>query len=100
RHEDLKYYNYYKSPHRTILNATGGAQLAWWGRMSDEKLKAETDQLVSLYLQRFVVSQEQMFFLERAMKRIKKAGGTAVVFWPAVNPHLRKVYEEEPAISQ
>ena len=100
RHEDLKYYNYYKSPHRTILNATGGAQLAWWGRMSDEKLKAETDQLVSLYLQRFVVSQEQMFFLERAMKRIKQAGGTAVVFWPAVNPHLRKVYEEEPAISQ
>lgn len=99
RHEDLKYYNYYKSPHRLILNATGGAQLAWWGRMSDEKLKAETEKLVSLYLQRFVVSQEQMFFLERAMKRIRQAGGTVVVFWPAVNPYLRKVYEEEPSIS-
>lgn len=99
RHEDLKYYNYYKSPHRLILNATGGAQLAWWGRMSDEKLKAETEKLVSLYLQRFVVSQEQMFFLERAMKRIRQAGGAVVVFWPAVNPYLRKVYEEEPSIS-
>lgn len=99
RQEDLRYYNYYRSPHRAILNATYGAQLAWWGRMSDEELKRETDQLVSLYLQRFVVSQEQMFFLERALKRIQRAGGSAVIFWPAVNPYLRKVYEEEPAIS-
>jgi hypothetical protein len=100
RHEDLRYYNYYKSPHRIILNFTGGAQLAWWGRMPDEQLRKETDQLVSMYLQRFVVSQEQMFFLERAMKRIRKAGGRAVVFWPAVNPYLRRVYEEEPAIAE
>lgn len=98
KHEDLSYYNYQKSPHRLILNATYGAQLAWWGRMSDDELKKETDQLVSLYLKQFVVSQEQMFFLERSLKRIKQAGATIVIFWPAVNPHLRKVYEEEPAI--
>jgi len=99
RHEDLKYYNYYKSPHRLILNATQGAQLAWWGRMSDENLKKETDELVSLYLRQFVVSQEQMFFLERAMVRIRKSGGRAVIFWPAVNPYLRQVYDSEPAIA-
>lgn len=100
KHEDLSYYNYKKSPHRLILNATYGAQLAWWGRMSDDDLKKETDELVSLYLKQFVISQEQMFFLERSIKRVKEAGATIVVFWPAVNPYLRKVYDEEPAISE
>lgn len=100
RHEDLSYYSYEKSPHRLILNAAGGAQLAWFGRMSDAQLKEETDQLVSLYLRRFVVSQEQVFFLERALRRIHDAGAKAVLFWPAVNPHLRRVYETEPSISE
>lgn len=100
RREDLSYYSYEHSPHRMILNATGGAQLAWIGRMSDADLKRETDELVSLYLRHFVVSQEQLFFLERALRRIHQAGGRAVLFWPAVNPYLRRVYAEEPAIAR
>lgn len=100
RNEDLSYYSYERSPHRTILNANGGAQMAWMGRMSDADLKRETDELVGLYLRHFVVSQEQMYFLERSLRRIHEAGGRAVMFWPAVNPHLRKVYAEEPAISR
>ncbi|MCB1171129.1 MAG: DUF1574 family protein, partial [Leptospiraceae bacterium] len=97
--ENLSIYDFNTSPQIEILDQLKGAQYAWFGAMSDEELKAETDTLVSLYLDAFVISEEQMFYLERTFELLQKAKIPAVVFWPRVNPHLREVYNREPRIS-
>ncbi|MBR33248.1 MAG: hypothetical protein CMN77_18255 [Spirochaetaceae bacterium] len=97
--ENLSIYNFHSSPQIDVLDQLGGAQYAWYGVMQPEDLKRETDTMVSLYLEAFTVSEEQMFYLERSMKLIQEAGIPAVVFWPRVNPYLREVYEKEPKIS-
>lgn len=97
--ENLSIYNFYASPQIQILDQLGGAQYAWFGFMNDQELKEETDRLVSLYLDSFVVSEEQMFYFEETLKLLKKANVPVIVFWPRVNPYLRQVYEKEPKIS-
>ena len=67
--------------------------------MNADELKKETDTLVSLYLEAFTVSEEQMFYLEKSMQLMDQANIPAVVFWPRVNPYLREVYQKEPKIS-
>ncbi|MBI39177.1 MAG: hypothetical protein CMF59_06235 [Leptospiraceae bacterium] len=97
--ENLSIYDFHTSPQIDVLDQLGGAQYAWYGVMQPEDLKRETDTLVSLYLEAFTVSEEQMFYLERTMKLLEKAEIPAVVFWPRVNPYLREVYQKEPKIS-
>lgn len=97
--ENLSIYDFHSSPQIEILDQLKGAQYAWFGAMSAEELKKETDTLVSLYLESFVVSEEQMFYLEKTFKLLHQANIPTVVFWPRVNPYLRQVYENEPKIS-
>jgi len=98
REENLDFYNYYKSPQRLLLNLTKGAQYAWFGRMNDIELKKETEKLKNLYLNQFVVSQEQFIFLDLLLKEIHQKNNKAIVFFPRVNPYLRELYQNLPEI--
>ncbi|MEQ8352732.1 MAG: DUF1574 family protein [Leptospiraceae bacterium] len=97
--ENLSIYDFHTSPQIDVLDQLGGAQYGWFGVMSPEDLKKETETLVSLYLKAFTVSEEQMFYLERTMRLIDEANIPAVVFWPRVNPYLREVYQKEDKVS-
>jgi hypothetical protein len=98
REENLDFYDYYKSPQRMLLNLTKGAQYAWFGRMNDNELKKETEKLKNLYLNQFVLSQEQLIFLELLLEEIHQNRSKAVVFFPRVNPYLRELYLKIPEI--
>ncbi len=93
REENLDFYNYHKSPQRLLLNLTKGAQYAWFGRMNDIELKKETEKLKNLYLNQFVVSQEQFIFLDLLLEEIHQKNSKAIVFFPRVNPYLRELYQ-------
>lgn len=98
REENLDFYDYYKSPQRMLLNLTKGAQYVWFGRMNDNELKKETEKLKNLYLNQFVLSQEQLIFLELLLEEIHQNRSKAVVFFPRVNPYLRELYLKIPEI--
>jgi hypothetical protein len=98
REENLDFYDYYKSPQRMLLNLTKGAQYAWFGRMNDNELKKETEKLKNLYLNQFVLSQEQLIFLELLLEEIHQNRSKAVVFFTRVNPYLRELYLKIPEI--
>jgi len=98
REENLDFYDYYKSPQRMLLNLTKGAQYAWFSRMNDNELKKETEKLKNLYLNQFVLSQEQLIFLELLLEEIHQNRSKAVVFFPRVNPYLRELYLKIPEI--
>ncbi|GIX41898.1 MAG: hypothetical protein KatS3mg129_1631 [Leptospiraceae bacterium] len=98
REENLSFYNYYKSPQRLLLNMTKGAQYAWFGKMNDNELKKETEKLKNLYLNQFIISQEQLIFLEFLLREIQKNQSKAILFFPRVNPYLREMYKEVPEI--
>jgi len=91
-------YDLDRAPERRILDAGGGAQYYWFGAKTDEDLRRDTDRIVAIYLKSFIVSEEQIYFYTRLMARSKKAGVRSIVFWPRVNPYLRKVYDSEPRI--
>ena len=97
--ENLAIYDFHTSPQIDVLDQLKGAQYGWVGYMNADELKKETDTLVSLYLEAFTVSEEQMFYLEKSMQLMDQANIPAVVFWPRVNPYLREVYQKEPKIS-
>lgn len=97
--KNLSLYSFENSQHRLILDATRGAQYAWFGVMDDAELKRETERLQKYYLSRFVPSAEQMYFFSRTLRLARRAGVRVLVFWPRVNPHLNKVYQNEPQIT-
>ncbi len=92
REENLDFYVYKKSPQRLLLNLTKGAQYAWFGKMNDEELKQETIKLKNLYLNNFIISFEQILFLDFLLKTIKEHNSNAIIFFPRVNPYLRELY--------
>ncbi len=98
RVEDLNYYVYKKSPQRMLLNFTKGAQYAWFGKMSDENLKKETEKLKQIYFTNFSISEEQFIFLELLLKKIKQEQSKAILFIPRVNPYLKEVYSQSEEI--
>lgn len=98
REEDLNFYVYKKSPQRTLLNYTQGAQYAWFGKMSDKELKKETEKIKNLYLNNFVISYEQILFLKFLLELIKNNNAKAILFFPKVNPYLLDLYKQTKAI--
>jgi Protein of unknown function (DUF1574). len=66
--------------------------------MNDNELKKETEKLKNLYLNQFVLSQEQLIFLELLLEEIHQNRSKAVVFFPRVNPYLRELYLKIPEI--
>lgn len=96
--KNLSLYSFEHSQHRLVLDATRGAQYSWFGSMSDEELRRETERLRKYYLSRFAPSAEQMYFYRSLLRRSENVGVRTLVFWPRVNPYLNKVYREEPQI--
>jgi hypothetical protein len=94
REENLDFYVYDKSPQRLLLNITKGAQYAWFGKMKDEELKKETEKLKNLYLNHFIISYEQLIFLDLLLEEIHKKKSKAILFFPRVNPYLRELYKD------
>lgn len=97
--KNLTLYRFDQSQHRLVLDATRGAQYSWFGSMDDAELQEETRRLREFYLSRFAPSAEQMYFYERLLERAAEARVPVHVFWPRVNPHLRKVYAGEKQIT-
>ncbi|MEQ9363314.1 MAG: DUF1574 family protein [Leptospirales bacterium] len=95
---DLTLYRYAESPQRELLHLAGGAQYLWFGAASEEKLREETDLLVSLYFRNFVISEEQFHFFRETLRFARRGGARVIVFWPKVNPYLRQEYAREPRI--
>lgn len=98
REEDLKFYIYKKSPQRMLLNYTQGAQYAWFGKMSDNELKKETEKIKNLYLNNFTISYEQILFLKILLELIKNNNSKAILFFPKVNPYLFELYNQTEGI--
>lgn len=94
REENLNFYIYKKSPQRLLLNLTKGAQYAWFGKMKDEELKKETEKLKNLYMNQFIISYEQLIFLDLLLQTIKEHKSKAILFFPRVNPYLKSTYNE------
>lgn len=98
RKHDLTMYRFAHSPQRDLLNLAQGSQYLWFGAASKDTLRAETDQLVSLYFRNFVVSEEQFHFFRETLRFARRGGARVLVFWPKVNPFLREEYAREPRI--
>ncbi|MFN3604480.1 MAG: DUF1574 family protein [Leptonema sp. (in: bacteria)] len=96
--ENLDFYIYEKSPQRKLLNYTQGAQYAWFGKMSEENLKKETEKLKNLYIKNFLISYEQLVFYQLLLEKIFKQNSKAIIFFPKVNPYLKKIYQTTPEI--
>lgn len=99
KNEDLSVYSLEKSPYRKVLDYLGGAQYSWFGFMSDDKLREETERLTGIYLKRFEISEDQFFFLEKTLRHARDSGTKTVVFMPLLNPYLKKAYAETEVIS-
>lgn len=95
---DLTLYRYRQSPQRELLNLSQGSQYLWFGAASEQKLRTQTDRLVSLYFQNFVISEEQFHFFRETLRHARRGGAQVLVFWPKVNPYLREAYANEPRI--
>ncbi len=96
--ENLSFYNYYKSPQRMLLHYTQGAQYAWFGKMSDKDLKKETEALYNFYIKNFTISYEQFIFFDFLLEKIKTNQTKAILYFPRVNPYLRKIYQDSKEI--
>ncbi len=96
--KNLTLYRFANSQHRLVLDATRGAQYAWFGVMEDAELRKETDRLRDFYLSRFLASPEQLYFYEQTLALARRSGVQVLVFWPRVNPHLIEAYRGEPRI--
>lgn len=96
--ENLSFYIYYESPQRMLLNYTQGAQYAWFGKMSDEELKTETESLYNFYIKNFTISYEQFIFFEFLLEKISLSKSKAIIFFPKVNPYLKKIYQNSKEI--
>ena len=95
---NLAQYSLERSPQAAILRMGRGAQYAWFGAAQDSALKQDTERLVSLYLQSFAYSAEQMYFYRRTLELAREAGVRVLVFQPRVNPHMVAAYRREPLI--
>ncbi|MBX7058106.1 MAG: DUF1574 domain-containing protein [Leptospirales bacterium] len=97
--DSLEDYCYATNPERIRLDGANGAQFNWFGQADDKKLREESERLRKLYLNHFLVSQEQFFYFSKVLRRARQSGARIVVFWPRVNPYLQKAYAGEPAIA-
>lgn len=97
--DSLRDYCYQSNREVVRLDAAHGAQFNWFGGANDAELRAESERLKELYLKRYLISQEQFFFLERMLERLQRARARVVLFWPPVNPHLREAYRQEESIA-
>ena len=93
---DLKRYSLKNSPQAEMLGRGRGAQYAWFGRASAEKLKRDTDRLAGVYFRNFTVASEQFFFLEETLRRARAANIKTLVFRPRVNPYLLEKFKQLP----
>ena len=95
---NLSQYSLSRSPQAAILRMGRGAQYAWFGTATDAALREDTERLVSLYLQSFAYSAEQMYFYTRTLELARRAGVRVLVFQPRVNPYMVEAYRREPLI--
>ncbi|MBL8022551.1 MAG: DUF1574 family protein [Leptospirales bacterium] len=82
-----------------FLDFMSGAQYAWFGTASEERLKSDTDRIAGIYLKNFKVSEEQVYFFRKTLELARQAQVKTVVFWPQVNPHLQKLLDSDPRFS-
>ncbi len=95
---NMDLYSLEKSHEVKFLNLMGGAQYVWFGTATDAELKSDTDRIAGIYLKRFQVSEEQVFFFQRTLEAARAAGVKVVVFWPQVNPYLEEKLNADPRI--
>ncbi|MDH5656161.1 MAG: DUF1574 domain-containing protein, partial [Spirochaetia bacterium] len=96
--DNLDQYSLQKSPRVKLLKLSDGANYSWFGTMGHTAMKAETKNLVSLYLKFYEVSEVQLYFFRQTLKAANDAGVKVIVFWPRANPYLIEVYKNEPRI--
>ena len=96
--ESFELYSLAKSPQGKILKQAKGGQYKFFGAAPLEKLKRDSERLKSLYFKRFVVSSEQLYFFEETLRLAQQAGIRTLVYWPQVNPFLKELYKDLPAI--
>lgn len=82
-----------------LLDLMNGGQYAWYGTATDERLKADTDRIAGLYLKRFQVSEEQVYFFLATLERARAEGIRTIVYWPQVNPHLEEILARDERIA-
>ncbi len=82
------------SPHIKVLGYLDGAQYSWFGFMSDEELKKETEKLAGIYLKRYEVSDDQFFFLEKTLKHARDGGVRTIIFLPQINPYMKEFFDK------
>lgn len=96
---NLDLYSLDKSHEVQFLDLMNGGQYVWYGTATDEQLKADTDRIAGLYLKRFQVSEEQVYFFLATLDRARAEGIRTVVYWPQVNPHLEKLLAQDERIA-
>ncbi len=97
--DNLSHYSLDHSPQVKILDFGLGAQYAWFGKASDERLKKDTERLVQLYLKSFAPAPEQIYFYRQSLIRARRAGVKTIVFRPRVNPYMLQAIKRVPEIS-
>lgn len=78
-----------------FLDFMSGAQYAWFGTATEDRLKSDTDRIAGIYLKNFQVSEEQVYFFRKTLDRARQAGLKTIVFWPQVNPHLQTILDSD-----
>lgn len=96
---NLDQYSIDRSHEVQFLDLMNGGQYVWYGTATDEQLKADTDRIAGLYLKRFQVSEEQVYFFLATLDRARDEGIRTVVYWPQVNPHLEELLAKDERIS-
>ncbi len=96
---NLDLYRVESSHEVQFLDMMNGGQYAWYGTATDERLRADTDRIAGLYLKRFQVSEEQVYFFLATLERAQAEGIHTLVYWPQVNPHLEKILAADERIA-